>query len=230
MPANKTNTLGVINYPNVKGAACGFDVFGYNLNAVSGYSLPNNPNYDLWPMNAYAAHAGKDTTVCKDSSTTVMLGSPPVAGLVYRWYPVKGLSDTAVAQPTVQPDSSIWYYLTVTDTTGASCMQRRTDSVHITVQKCNTVGVGEVTNPVHDYHLRPNLYKDDFTALITIGDHEQGEVMIYGMDGKLIGRHKVTDGINTLSLVGDGLTAGVYFYKVYIDGESKSTGKLVVVH
>lgn len=81
-----------------------------------------------------------------------------------------------------------------------------------------------------DYRLIPNLYKDNFTARITLGADESGEVQIYAMDGRLMGQHSVTSGSNQLDLVNDGLIGGVYIYRVIVNGQIKNNGKLVVVH
>ncbi|MES2388414.1 MAG: gliding motility-associated C-terminal domain-containing protein [Bacteroidota bacterium] len=45
------------------------------------------------------ALAGRDTTFCSNVNTVI--GSAPVTGLLYHWSPAEGISDTAVANPTI---------------------------------------------------------------------------------------------------------------------------------
>ena len=87
----------------------------------------------------------------------------------------------------------------------------------------------ELPKPESSYQLVPNLYKDNFTARITLGEDESGLVEIYTIDGRLMGMHKIASGIHQLDLSSDGLVAGVYLYKVTIGNETKTNGKLVVV-
>ena len=136
--------LWIINSPDSLGSKCHFQPYGYYLgdSSRSYGSLPNNPNYNLGPTSIYAASAGKDTTWCSDSTQSVMIGSPTVPNIVYHWSPGKGLSDSTIAQPMARPDSSTYYIVTVTDTSqnGTSCTTRN-DTVLVSVQKCDTVGI-----------------------------------------------------------------------------------------
>ena len=81
-----------------------------------------------------------------------------------------------------------------------------------------------------DYKLIPNLYENNFIAHITLGSGEQGEVQIYNINGILKGKHIIGSGDNTLDLSEDGLSAGLYIYKVLINGQTKTVEKLVVVN
>ena len=223
--------LCVINNPDSAGTACDFQFYSYYLgdSARTYWGLPNMPNYNLGPLNSvWQASAGSNTFVCSNKDTSkAHIGVSPVTGVTYAWQSAPGITDTTLPQQTVRPDSSRWYFLSLIDTTINGTCQSRTDSVYVEVRTC--VGVDEIAKSAHDYHLVPNLYKDNFTAHITLGENETGEVQIFGMDGRLMGRHPVTAGTNQIDLRSDGLGAGVYLYKVLVNGETKNNGKLVVV-
>ncbi|HYG50825.1 MAG TPA: Ig-like domain-containing protein, partial [Flavobacteriales bacterium] len=81
------------------------------------------------------ANAGADVSVCAGSS--VMLGSPAVAGLTYSWSPATGLSSTTVAQPTATLSSTVTYTLTVSN---GACSD--VDNVCVTVKPLPTANAG----------------------------------------------------------------------------------------
>jgi hypothetical protein len=85
-------------------------------------------------VNAYAANAGPDVVVC--AGKPVRLGAAPpagVAGVVYAWTPVTGLSDATIAQPLATPAAAQTYSLdmTIPITGGGTCTT--TDAVNVNV-------------------------------------------------------------------------------------------------
>ncbi|MNK18571.1 Leupeptin-inactivating enzyme 1 precursor [compost metagenome] len=83
------------------------------------------------------ANAGTDLNLCINATTGNQIGSAPVAGNTYSWSPVTGLSDPAIANPTVSAavDGATSYTLTVTN--GAGC--EATDVVSVIVHPLPTV-------------------------------------------------------------------------------------------
>ncbi|HRZ76256.1 MAG TPA: hypothetical protein P5248_02735, partial [Bacteroidales bacterium] len=65
-----------------------------------------------------SVNAGPDTSSC--GSFPVQIGPSPQPGLVYRWSPSTGLSDSSVAQPVADPLITTTYTLSVYDT--ANCL------------------------------------------------------------------------------------------------------------
>lgn len=63
-------------------------------------------------MDAPEVDAGFDQFTCPDYC--VQLGADPVSGYTYSWYPVTGLSDPAIANPTACVNQTTTYTLTVT--------------------------------------------------------------------------------------------------------------------
>ncbi|MDX2003301.1 MAG: T9SS type A sorting domain-containing protein [Chitinophagales bacterium] len=83
--------------------------------------------------------------------------------------------------------------------------------------------------PKPDYRLIPNLFNGERSARIVIANSEQGAVDIYAMDGHLINDYKLKEGANNIMLP-QGMSKGVYIYKVTINNEYRATGKLVIVN
>ena len=233
--SNYNQYLWAINQPDLLGSACDFQPMALYLGGQgrSYIGLPNFPNFNLGPMTSlsiYAADAGRDTFICvgKDSILKgVNIGGDSVAGVYSTWQQGPGIDNIHQQRQVVYPHTSTWYYVTFTDTTIAGSCQTREDSVYVAVRTC--VGIDEPQADQHDYRLIPNLYKDNLTAHIALGEDESGEVQIFSISGRIMGKHKVTSGMNQLDLSVDGLGAGVYFYKVMIGNEAKVNGKLVVV-
>lgn len=79
------------------------------------------------------ANAGKDAVSC--NGDTLQIGIQPREGLVYHWSPAEGLSNTAVANPFVEPGNTNNYVVT-TSNSGGGC--RSTDTVQIIASKINS--------------------------------------------------------------------------------------------
>ncbi|MEX2590386.1 MAG: PKD domain-containing protein [Chitinophagales bacterium] len=71
------------------------------------------------------ANAGQDSSICSYEQTQLN----GQGGITYNWTPAAGLSNSNIANPVAQPDSTTNYILTVTDKKGCS----NTDSVNIEV-------------------------------------------------------------------------------------------------
>jgi gliding motility-associated-like protein len=64
------------------------------------------------------AEAGPNIELIK-GETGILGGSPTgSAGSTYLWTPVTDLSDSSASNPSVMPDTTTWYYVTVTDVNG----------------------------------------------------------------------------------------------------------------
>jgi hypothetical protein len=137
---NARGYLHCIENPDSVGLACNVNLGKIKLNNDAWLAgLPNFPNFRLGALSIYEAHAGRDTVLCIDSTVNqkvVELGSPTINGVQYQWYPNYNLSSDTAAQPLAFPDSSTWYYVTLTDTTIQDACQSRTDSVWVEVKQC----------------------------------------------------------------------------------------------
>lgn len=64
------------------------------------------------------ADAGVDKSLC--AGTSVLIGSPAVAGNLYQWSPASGLSSPTSSNPTATPAATTQYTLTVTASNGCT--------------------------------------------------------------------------------------------------------------
>ena len=95
---------------------------------------------------APAAEAGNNSSVC--SGSVVQLGIPGVTGVNYQWTPATGLSNPAIANPTLianyagaSNDTTYIYYLSAS--IGSNCFN--TDSVRVTVKRMPQLSVNPLS-------------------------------------------------------------------------------------
>ena len=98
------------------------------LTPYSGYGCLDTLSAKLWDTLTVNANAGVDRETCDNN--LVQLGSPPVPGRVYKWFPATGLSDPNISNPLASPSASTTYTLQVTNA-GGGCAT--TDNVDVTV-------------------------------------------------------------------------------------------------
>jgi CHU_C Type IX secretion signal domain len=125
--------LSVINDPNQAGLACNFSYASLYLEGRrTTYNLPNLPNYSLPPLVAQYADCGPPRRICPGDS--VLVGFPDTTGgaVVFAWGG-PGITSPGLAQHWVRPDSTAWYYLTVTDSAVGIPCGVTYDSVLVTV-------------------------------------------------------------------------------------------------
>ncbi|MEA1874688.1 MAG: PKD domain-containing protein [Bacteroidota bacterium] len=82
-----------------------------------------------------------DTIVCQDD----IFNLHAEGGGTYLWYPGMYLSETEIANPLVQPEESMIYYLTVTGDNG--CVN--TDSMHVGIQLPLTTMLDQLTDTIN---------------------------------------------------------------------------------
>ena len=125
--------MSVIHEPDQPGAACDFRPFSFSLLGKEGRGIIYNLNYNVGPVPTYRADAGKNTTICQGDST--LLGIDTILPTIhYQWQTTTGWQSTS-PQPTVSPDTTTTYYLSITDTASNitySCNIRQ-DTVTVTV-------------------------------------------------------------------------------------------------
>ena len=79
------------------------------------------------------ADAGQDGLYC--NIEPIQIGSKPIAGLIYKWFPSAGLSNPAIANPLAMPAVSTRYMLTASSA-GGGCVSY--DTVNITSSSIDT--------------------------------------------------------------------------------------------
>jgi hypothetical protein len=80
------------------------------------------------------------------------------------------------------------------------------------------------------YDAFPNPFCPGSTAVIKadIIDKEGGNLSIYNLKGQCVASHNLRSGTQQISLNSEGLTSGVYFYKLKTE-KVKITKKLLLV-
>jgi len=148
-----------INAPDSLGLSCDLRLYDFYLgdSTVCYVNAPNIPNYNLAPLSFYESDAGEDQEICLGDTSVngVVIGSPPVPGVIYSWSPSSGLSNSSIAQPFVSISSTQiqarTYILTMTDSTVSSLCQTRVDTVLVEVKDCS-VGISEMrADPIGVY-------------------------------------------------------------------------------
>ena len=112
------NPMGVI-YSSGGTKIITFTIADQNCNAT----ITKNIFINMLPV----ADAGEDTTIC--ANRTVQIGSTPVAGYTYFWFPASTLNNPYIANPVAAPVANITQYVVtvVNDTT--QCVNRDTITV-----------------------------------------------------------------------------------------------------
>ncbi|NOY36681.1 MAG: T9SS type B sorting domain-containing protein, partial [Chlorobi bacterium] len=101
------------------------------------------------------AEAGADTAVCPGESIQLN-GS---GGTTFLWAPVSWLDDPNIRQPVATPDSTLWYYVTVSS---GFCFDK--DSVHVTVYPVYGLDAGKDTTIFTGSEITLQATGSGFTA------------------------------------------------------------------
>lgn len=124
--------VGVVQFPNISGTACAFELNGVALDRGScRFQLPNT----IAALNSSDADAGEDLSICRGDSVRLR-GS---GGSRMTWSPATSLSCADCAEPVAFPTTTTTYRLSVSD--GRGCVS--TDSVTVRVLEKPTADAGD---------------------------------------------------------------------------------------
>ncbi len=209
--------LGVIHAPDSFGVSSNFVPLELELdaNCRTWYGLPQIPNYNLNGIPVHLADAGSNTHFCQGDSAIkgVTIGGDSIQGVIYEWLPAPGIDSLNATSQVVKPDSSRWYYVTITDTnyTGTYSCYSRLDSVYVEVKNCtdttnmidtNHVGISE---PNFSFAVYPNPANHSISVKTNL---PLTNLAIYSITGNLIYNYQAPN-IPTLKDI-SGLENGVY--------------------
>ncbi|MDP4282837.1 MAG: PKD domain-containing protein [Bacteroidota bacterium] len=110
----------------------------------------NSDNITIQVAPYPKAYAGKDVTICFDSSTVLNASG----GSIYLWTPSFYLSDPNIANPIANPPSTIRYIVSVSDTLG--CTKSANDTVLVIVSPKLIANAGNDTSIVVNQPLQLN--------------------------------------------------------------------------
>jgi hypothetical protein len=78
-------------------------------------------------------------------------------------------------------------------------------------------------------YMYPNPAGESATLIYSLPENTTGELLIYNTLGQIESRYSLTDKTTQFKFSTSTLNSGVFYYKVYNDGELISTGKLSIV-
>jgi hypothetical protein len=196
----------------------------YYLEVFDSLGLPvKTDSITIRVVNCYSASAGPDMTICIDD--TVTIGIHNHSSCQYVWSPNRWISDTTHGMPSVWPQDTITYCLTVTDTLG----NITTDSVTITTIDCDTVGINEKWKEGRypGIVVWPNPVKSQLNVYVPENQPEDIYFELWAITGRCVSKTLLHGGLNrNISL--KELPAGIYLYKVFISERLSKTGKLII--
>jgi hypothetical protein len=85
--------------------------------------------------------------------------------------------------------------------------------------------IGEVVGEERSYKLYPNPNTGEFTLSIAMGDYDIANIEVLSISGQSVHAQKVGNGSNRVNL---NVAAGLYLYRVIINGTTQWTGKISV--
>ena len=123
-----------LNNPNIQ-TTTGYPVATttYTVTVTDRYSCQAQSDM-IVTVNAAAANAGPDVTVC--SGFSVQLSAS--GGVSYSWFPGTGLSSTTIANPVANPNITTAYFVSVTSASGCVLI----DDVTVTVSTTAAINAG----------------------------------------------------------------------------------------
>lgn len=81
-----------------------------------------------------------------------------------------------------------------------------------------------------EFKLFPNPNDGSMNFIYSLNETSKGEMIIFDVTGKAIATYSLKTGENNQILINETqLSNGVYFYKVIIDNELKTSDKIVII-
>ncbi len=167
--------------------------------------------------SCYYAQAGIDSLICKSDS--LQIGMQHYSFIDYAWSPNFMISDTAVGNPTVWPDTLTWYFLQVVDTMGNISY----DSVLVDVQVC--IGIQPSATLSGQVKVYPNPASDIIN--IDILDIKEADFILYNSFGQEVMQISILKGFNQINI--KNLSEGIYYYSIKKEDIQIKRGKLILL-
>ncbi len=206
--------LHVIENPDSAGIACNVIQHAIQFPHWSGANfLSNTPFYDLGPQPIFQLQNLLDTTIAEGD--VIQIGVTAISGLVYQWQPANGLSATNVAQPLASPIVTTTYTLTVTDTVTFTSCNVKMDTVTVTVI------------PKENELVIPTLLNSSVTDFFVIEHLPEGNHKLEVFNE--LGQQVYSDYSYNNDLDLKRLAAGLYLYRLTLEGGEVRKGTIVIV-
>ena len=168
------------------------------------------------PYNDFlmGVEAGSDTTIFLGDSMQL----DGIGGTSFSWYPTSFLSNSAIANPVIWPDTSTVFYLESSD---GSCSG--IDSIVVTV-----VDVSQIYSEHENDLIIPNFLAKSSTWIIEgIWDYPENRILIYNLSGQLIySANPYTNEFNVAHI-----PTGTYIYLINLGKDKQRIrGKIIVLN
>jgi hypothetical protein len=153
----------------------------YTLTGTNLYGCESSTTYSILVNQLPIVNAGTDTSI-NNGNSLQLGGNPTATGLgpfTYQWTPGINLNDSLLANPTVMPDSTSYYYVTTTD--GNGCTNR--DSILVTVTNLQGLNNHEIISTIS---LNPNPAINSITIKINSETTGPFEISVFNASGQLM--------------------------------------------
>lgn len=166
----------------------------------------------------YSIWTPPNNNIFLDQGINVSSNFPPFQ---YLWQPSQGLADSTSLSFWIQPDSSITYYVIITDSAGCSFKAPPYYYIHVT-----PLGINEVALKDFKITTFPNPSKDIININV---DYENSDNLVFEFfdsNGQIVKKEETNS--KTFQLKTDSFSKGIIFYKVTEHGALIGQGKLIV--
>ena len=173
----------------------------------------------------FGTHLGYITYTIQQGDSIYLTGWENIFGgfppFQYLWRPNHGLTDSTSLSFWAKPDTSVAYYITLTDSSGCSAVGAPVYFVNVTPLSIDLLDKKETKIIVF-----PNPSKDQITINIEGNSAEIRILEFFDSKGQLVYTKETKE--ETIKLNIKSLNKGLYFYKITTSGKLIGQGKFIV--
>lgn len=173
----------------------------------------------------FGTHLGYITYTIQQGDSIYLTGMGNVFGgfppFEYLWRPNHGLTDSTSLSFWAKPDSSVAYYLTLTDSSGCSATGAPVYFVNV-----NPVSIDQLEKEIIEIKVYPNPSKDQLTIEIMNNDSNEKQIEFIDSRGQVTLKQIITQ--KTLQVNSKSLCKGLNFYKITESGKLIGQGKIII--
>lgn len=173
----------------------------------------------------FGTHLGYVTYTIQQGDSIYLTGWENVFGgfppFEYLWRPNHGLIDSTSLSFWAKPDSSVAYYLTLTDSSGCSATGAPVYFVNV-----NPVSIDKIEKEIVEIKVYPNPSKDQITIEIKGNGSKEKLIEFIDSKGQVTSEKVIIE--NTLQINSKSLSKGLNFYKITEAGKLIGQGKIII--
>ena len=217
-----------IEYPDEQGEACMVKQHSVRLPTLNAFSIPNNPNYRLGPIDGSPCdtlgidnlpkanfRADQDTLSTYEFYFQDLSYYEPEE---WFWTFGDGFTSESVSPTHIYGGDGIYEVcLTVSNTNGSHTA-------------CDTLFLGivdatEQIEPIAELQVFPNPFQTEFSLVMNDYYPKNAQLIVYDALGRKTHQQRIYQGWNTVD--GKNWPKGIHFYEVWDEGVRLSGGKVV---